>query len=71
MQTIIRTNGRDSAVANAIGSDLKGNLCIGLYVCAIGLAWVSPWISYAIFLAVAVVWFVPDRRFSPSGSGEE
>ena len=71
VQTIIRTNGRDSAVANAIGSDLKGNLSIGLYVCAIGLAWVSPWISYAIFLAVAVVWFVPDRRFSPSGSGEE
>jgi uncharacterized membrane protein len=68
VRTIIRTNGRDSAVARAVGSDLKGNLSIGLYACAIGLAWVSPWISYAIFLAVAVVWFVPDRRFSQSGS---
>jgi hypothetical protein len=66
VQTIIRANGPDSAVASAVGADTKGNLSIGLYASAIGLAWVSPWIAYAIFVAVAVVWFVPDRRFTRS-----
>ncbi len=68
VQAIIRTNGRHSAVATAIGSDVKGNVSIGLYVTAIGLAWVSPWIAYGIYLAVALVWFVPDRRFTRSRS---
>ena len=66
VQAIIRTNGPQSAVAAAVGSDVKGNVSIGLYALAIGLAWVSAWIAYAIFIAVAVVWFVPDRRFSGS-----
>jgi uncharacterized membrane protein len=66
VQTIIRTNGPQSAVATAVGSDIKGNVSIGLYAFAIGLAWVSPWIAYAFFIMVAVVWFVPDRRFSRS-----
>jgi uncharacterized membrane protein len=63
VQTIIRANGRDSPVATAIGSDLKGNVSVVLYIAGVGLAWVSPWIAYALYVAVAVVWFVPDRRF--------
>ena len=63
VRTIVRANGADSAVAAAVGSDVKGKLSIGLYAVAIGLAWVSPWIAYALYVAVAVVWFVPDRRF--------
>jgi uncharacterized membrane protein len=69
VQMIIRVNGRDSPVAAAVGSDLKGNLSIGLYVLGIGLAWVSSWIAYAFYIAVAVVWFIPDRRFVRSNSG--
>jgi uncharacterized membrane protein len=69
VQAIIRTNGPHSAVAAAVGSDVKGNASIALYVCSIGFAWVSPWIAYGIFVAVAVVWFVPDRRFTRSQSG--
>jgi uncharacterized membrane protein len=64
IEMIIRANGRDSAVAAAVGSDVKGFLSIGLYALGIGLAWLSPWIAYALYLAVAVVWFIPDRRFS-------
>jgi uncharacterized membrane protein len=64
VQLIIRANGRASAVATAVGSDVKGNVSIGLYIIGIGLAWVSPWIGYALYVAVAIVWFVPDRRFS-------
>ena len=63
VRTLIRANGRDSAVARAIGSDTKGNASLALYTSAIGLAFVSPWIAYAIYVAVAVMWFIPDRRF--------
>ncbi len=65
VQMIIRANGRDSPVAAAIGSDVKGNVSVVLYIAGVGLAWVSPWIAYALYIAVAVVWFVPDRRLSP------
>jgi uncharacterized membrane protein len=63
VRMIIRANGAESAVAAAVGSDVKGNVSIGLYAAAVGLAWLSPWIAYAIYVVVAVVWFVPDRRF--------
>jgi uncharacterized membrane protein len=65
VQMIIRANGRDSPVAAAIGSDVKGNVSVILYIAGVGLAWVNPWIGYALYIAVAVVWFVPDRRLSP------
>ena len=64
VRVIVRANGPDSAVARGVGSDFKGNISIGLYLLAIGLAWVSPWISYGLFVAVAGIWFIPDRRFS-------
>jgi uncharacterized membrane protein len=63
VRTLIRVNGRDSAVARAIGSDLKGYGSLVLYAAGVALAFVSPWIAYAIYVAVAVMWFVPDRRF--------
>ena len=68
VRTIIRCNGEGSAVATAVGSDVKGNISIALYVCGIGLAWVSPWIAYALYVTVAVTWFVPDRRFTRSSA---
>jgi uncharacterized membrane protein len=61
---IIRADGRDSAVARAIGRDAKGRVSLVIYAAAIGLAFVRPWISYALFATVSVIWFVPDRRFS-------
>jgi len=63
IRALIRANGRDSAVARAIGSDVKGNISLVTYAAAIPLAFVSPWISYALYVAVALLWFVPDRRF--------
>jgi TMEM175 potassium channel family protein len=64
VRTIIQANGKESAVATAVGSDLKGNISVALYAAGVGLAWVSPWIAYGLYIAVAVVWFVPDRRFT-------
>ena len=63
IRALIRANGRESPVARAIGSDVKGNVSLALYAAAIPLAFVSPWISYALYVVVALVWFVPDRRF--------
>ena len=62
-RAIIRADGGDSPVA-AIGRDVKGRASLVLYAAATGLAFVSPFISYALFAAVAVIWFVPDSRFS-------
>jgi uncharacterized membrane protein len=63
-RAIIRADGSDSPVARAIGRDYKGRVSLLAYAAAIGLAYVRPWIAYALFAAVAVMWFVPDRRFS-------
>jgi TMEM175 potassium channel family protein len=66
VRALIRANGRESAVAKAIGSDLKGYASLGLDAAGVGLALVSPWISYALYVAVSIMWFVPDRRFTRS-----
>jgi TMEM175 potassium channel family protein len=65
-QALIQANGRDSAVARAIGSDVKGYASLVLYAAGVGLAFVSPWISYALYVSVALMWFIPDRRFTRS-----
>ena len=64
VRALIRANGRESAVARAIGSDIKGYGSLVLYAAGVGLAFVSPWISYVLYVAVALLWFVPDRRFT-------
>jgi uncharacterized membrane protein len=64
VRAIIRADGSSSLVATAIGSDTKGRLSLLAYAAATALAFVSPWISYALFVAVAVMWFIPDRRLS-------
>ena len=53
-------------VARAIASDVKGRASLGLYAAGIGLAFVSAWISYALYAGVAVMWFIPDPRLSRS-----
>jgi len=63
-RVIIRADGSSSLVAEAIGRDVKGRASLAIYAAATTLAFVSPWISYALFVAVAVMWFVPDRRLA-------
>ncbi len=62
---LIAVNGPDSAFAKAVKADFKGMISPVLYVCAIGLAFVSPIVSDLIYIVVAIIWFVPDRRFEP------
>jgi uncharacterized membrane protein len=61
-QVLIAVNGRDSALARAIGRDVKGRISIVLYVAALPLAFVAGWIALGIYATVAVMWLVPDRR---------
>jgi uncharacterized membrane protein len=59
---IIRDEGRESLLAAAIGRDLKGKASPLLYALAIGLSFVNRWLAMAIFVLVALIWLVPDRR---------
>jgi uncharacterized membrane protein len=59
---IIARNGRSSALATAIGSDLKGKLSLAMYTAAVPLAFVKECIAIVIYVAVALLWLVPDRR---------
>ena len=59
---IVRRQGKPSILARAIGADFKGKLSPFVYLTAIGMAFVQPWISIALFAVMAFVWLVPDRR---------
>ncbi|MEQ1729788.1 MAG: TMEM175 family protein [Vicinamibacterales bacterium] len=61
-RAILKHHGPESKLAKAVGSDGKGKLSLALYLSAIPLAFVNQWLSDAIYVAVAVMWFVPDRR---------
>jgi uncharacterized membrane protein len=59
---LVARNGRDSALARAIGRDLKGRVSVLVYAAAVGLAYVNPWIAIGLYVLVAIIWLVPDRR---------
>jgi len=59
---IVRLHGPSSKLAEAVGIDFKGVMSIVAYIAAVPLAFVSPWISIAIYVGVALAWFIPDRR---------
>ena len=59
---VFRSEGPDSPLRAAVGRDFKGKVSPVLYLTGIATAWLSPWLSLAIFAAVAVMWVVPDRR---------
>jgi uncharacterized membrane protein len=61
---IIADQGRDSKLAASIGRDLKGKLSPVLYAIAIGASFFRPWISGGIYVVVALLWLVPDRRLA-------
>jgi len=60
-RTIIASEGKDSKLAR-VGKDWKGLASAGLYACAIPLAFVHQWIADAIYVLVALMWFIPDPR---------
>jgi uncharacterized membrane protein len=61
-RALIRLHGPKSTLATAVGSDAKGKLSLLLYAVAVPLSFVNSRAAFAIYIAVAVVWLVPDRR---------
>ncbi|MFL6469109.1 MAG: TMEM175 family protein [Pyrinomonadaceae bacterium] len=61
--TIVRHHGDDNKLlADAVGNDLKGKISILCYIAAIALAFMSQWISCGLYIFVAIIWLIPDRR---------
>ncbi len=60
--TLIAHHGKRSDLAMAVGRDVKGILSLVIYVVAIPFAFINSWVSYSLYAAVALIWFIPDRR---------
>jgi uncharacterized membrane protein len=61
-KAIVHQQGRHSVLASALGGDFKGKISVLLYAAAVVLAFVDAWLSIAIYVLVAVMWLIPDRR---------
>jgi uncharacterized membrane protein len=61
-RALIALEGQDSALAVALGKDYKGILSLVIYAAAVASSFVQSWISIALYISVAVMWFIPDRR---------
>ena len=60
--TLVRHEGENSLLAQALGKDWKGKISIVFYIVAIAMAWVSTWMSFGLYVLVAAIWLIPDRR---------
>jgi len=70
-RSIIAADGPESLLAKAIGRDLKGNVSVVIYAVAIPLGFESQWLAQALYVAVALMWVVPDRRIEKTLSSGE
>ena len=61
-RVLISYHGGDSALAKALGRDFKGKASLVCYAAAVPLSFVSPWVACALYVLVAVMWLIPDRR---------
>jgi uncharacterized membrane protein len=61
-RALIHHHGKDSALAKAVGNDFKGKLSVAIYTVAVPVSFVNRWVAFGIYIAVAVMWLVPDRR---------
>jgi len=61
-KAIMREQGPQSVLARALGSDIKGKISPLFYAVGIAIAFIVPWVSIAIYVLVAVIWLIPDRR---------
>ena len=59
---LIAHHGPDSSLATALGRDVKARTSLAFYVAAIALSFISSWIACGLYVAVAIVWLLPDRR---------
>ncbi len=63
---IIAEHGRDSVLAKALGRDIKSKISLASYVAGVASSFISVWIALALYVAVALIWLIPDRRIEKS-----
>jgi uncharacterized membrane protein len=61
-RALVADHGPESALAAAVGRDAKGIASVVIYVVAVALAFVEPWVACGLYVVVAVMWLIPDRR---------
>jgi uncharacterized membrane protein len=61
-RVLLAIHGPDSTLASALGADLKGKISLLIYLVAVPIAFVAPWMAGALYVTVAIIWLVPDRR---------
>jgi uncharacterized membrane protein len=61
-RVLISHHGSDSALAKAVGKDFKGKVSVVFYAVAIPLSFVNSWLACALYVLVAIMWLIPDRR---------
>jgi uncharacterized membrane protein len=59
---LLRAHGTDSTLAAALGNDVKGKASIGIYLAAVAVSLRTPWLAAVLYVAVALMWLVPDPR---------
>src|SRR6266571_2473328 len=62
-RALLAIHAKDSPLAKALGKDFKGSISLVIYVAALPLAFVHPWIACSLYVLVAAIWLCPDRRF--------
>ncbi len=62
-RALLAIHAKDSPLAKALGKDFKGNISLVIYIAALPLAFVHPWIACGLYVLVAAIWLCPDRRF--------
>jgi uncharacterized membrane protein len=62
VHSLVALHGQDSLLAKAVGRDVKGWASVGGYMVGVAAAFVNSWLAFAIYILVAAMWFLPDRR---------
>jgi uncharacterized membrane protein len=62
VKCILKKHGKESILAKAIGKDIKGKASLFLYLFAIGSAFIYEWLAGSIYILVALMWIIPDKR---------
>lgn len=71
VRRLIAHHGKNTTLADAIGDDRKGKISIVLYLAGVGLAWFAAWLGFMVYVGVAVMWLIPDRRIEHKVIEEE
>ena len=69
VRSLLTLHGKQSTLATALGSDFKGKISMVIYAVAIPMAFLATWVACALYVLVAVMWLIPDRRIEKTLPG--